>query len=66
MFEFDNGTDESFVCSRTVVMDGRRGWSPDSNNGRTIIQIAAHCAYNDVLKKFSNKAVFIPDQTSIK
>mmetsp|Transcript_21193 Transcript_21193/g.44752 ORF Transcript_21193/g.44752 Transcript_21193/m.44752 type:complete len:716 (+) Transcript_21193:87-2234(+) len=66
MFEFDDGTDESFVCSGTVVMDGQHGESPDANNGRTIIQTAAHCAYNDVLKKFASKAIFVPDQSSTR
>jgi len=66
MFEFDDGTDQSFVCSGTVVMDGRRGRSPDPDNGRTVVQTAAHCAYNDVLKKFASKAVFIPDQVNTR
>lgn len=66
MFEFDDDTSQSFVCSGTVVMDGPASQSPDADNGRTIIQTAAHCAYNDVLKQFASKAIFIPDQASTR
>ena len=63
LFEFD-GSDETFVCSGTVIHDGAGGRVPDYDNGRSIIQTAAHCAYSDVMKKFANKAIFIPDQES--
>jgi len=66
MFEFDDGSDQSFVCSGTVIMDGLHGQTPDGANGRTIIQTAAHCAYNDVLKRFASRAIFIPDQASTR
>ena len=64
LFEF-KGQGE-FVCSGTVVMDGNNGLSPNDSNGRSIIQTAAHCAYNDVLKEFATNAMFIPDQASTK
>jgi hypothetical protein len=57
LFEF-GGNGGTYVCSGTVVKD--------KTNGRTIILTAAHCAYNDALKKFATKAVFIPDQVSTK
>ncbi len=63
LFEFD-GSDETFVCSGTVIHDGAGGHAPDYENGRSIIQTAAHCAFSDVIKKFANKAIFIPDQES--
>ena len=63
LFEFD-GSDETFVCSGTVIHDGAGGHAPDYDNGRSIIQTAAHCAFSDVIKKFANKAIFIPDQAS--
>ena len=66
MFEFDDGSDRCFVCSGTVVMDRQRGRTPDGGNGRTIVQTAAHCAYNDELKVFASRAVFIPDQASTR
>lgn len=62
LFEFDGSA--PFVCSGTVIMDSSSGRSPSSNNGRSVIQTAAHCAYNDVLKMFATKAIFIPDQAS--
>jgi len=62
LFEFDGSA--PFVCSGTVIMDSSSGKSPSSNNGRSVIQTAAHCAYNDVLKMFATKAIFIPDQVS--
>eukprot|EP00986_Skeletonema_menzelii_P010332 scaffold5032_cov144-Skeletonema_menzelii.AAC.4 len=62
LFEFRGQGD--FVCSGTVVMDGSNGSSPNTRNGRSIIQTAAHCVYNDVLKEFATKAMFIPDQVS--
>ena len=62
LFEFDGSA--PFVCSGTVIMDSSSGKSPNSNNGRSVIQTAAHCAYNDVLKMFATKAIFIPDQVS--
>jgi len=57
LFEF-NGSG-TFVCSGTVVKDGEI-------KGRSIIFTAAHCAYNDSMKKFATKAVFIPDQVETK
>lgn len=63
LFEFD-GSDETFVCSGTVIHDGDGGRTPDHDNGRSIIQTAAHCAYSDVMKRFASKAIFIPDQES--
>lgn len=48
LFEFRGQGD--FVCSGTVIMDGSNGSSPNERNGRSIIQTAAHCVYNDVLK----------------
>jgi hypothetical protein len=64
LFEFRGQGD--FVCSGTLVMDGNNGLSPNKSNGRSIIQTAAHCVYNDVLKEFATKAMFIPDQVSTK
>lgn len=64
LFEFRGQGD--FVCSGTVIMDGSNGASPNTRNGRSIIQTAAHCVYNDVLKEFATKAMFIPDQASTK
>ena len=64
LFEFKGQGD--FVCSGTVIMDGSNGSSPNERNGRSIIQTAAHCVYNDVLKEFATKAMFIPDQVSTK
>ncbi|KAL7543266.1 hypothetical protein ACHAXR_012574 [Thalassiosira sp. AJA248-18] len=57
MFEFDN-SGQSFVCSGTVVCDGV--------SGRSIIQTASHCAYNDVLKKFATRAIYVPDQDATR
>jgi len=65
LFEFD-GFDETFVCSGTVIKDGQRGKRTDLDNGRSIIQTAAHCAYSDQLGMFASKAMFIPDQVSTK
>jgi hypothetical protein len=56
LFEF-NGSG-TYVCSGTVVKDGK--------NGRSVILTAAHCAYNDSMKKFATKAIFIPDQVDTK
>mmetsp|Transcript_11928 Transcript_11928/g.17813 ORF Transcript_11928/g.17813 Transcript_11928/m.17813 type:complete len:681 (-) Transcript_11928:616-2658(-) len=64
LFEFRGQGD--FVCSGTVIMDGSNGSSPNGRNGRSIIQTAAHCVYNDVLKEFATKAMFVPDQVSTK
>ncbi len=55
-----------FVCSGTVVMDGNNGSSPNARNGRSIVQTAAHCVYNDIQKEFATNAMFIPDQVSTK
>lgn len=64
LFEFRGQGD--FVCSGTVVMDGSNGSSPNARNGRSIVQTAAHCVYNDINKEFATKAMFIPDQVSTK
>ncbi|KAL9179968.1 hypothetical protein ACHAXT_007938 [Thalassiosira profunda] len=64
MFEFD-GTDQTFVCSGTVVCDGNGGRA-DTRNGRSIVVTAAHCAYNDQLNRFATRALFIPDQANTK
>jgi hypothetical protein len=61
LFEFD-GSAETYVCSGTVIRDGPDGQTPDHDNGRSIVQTAAHCAYSDVLKRFATRAVFVPDQ----
>ncbi|KAL3796586.1 hypothetical protein ACHAW5_009037 [Stephanodiscus triporus] len=63
LFEFD-GSDETYVCTGTVVHDGPDGDTPDHDNGRSIVQTAAHCAYSDALGKFATRAVFVPDQDS--
>jgi len=43
-----------YVCSGTVVRD--------STTGRSIVQTAAHCVYDDAHKAFARNALFIPDQ----
>ncbi len=43
-----------YICSGTVVDDGVAG--------RSLILTAAHCAYDDVSKKFATNVLFIPDQ----
>ncbi|KAL7517206.1 hypothetical protein ACHAWX_002145 [Stephanocyclus meneghinianus] len=57
LFEF-NGSG-TYVCSGTVVQDG-------DIQGRSVILTAAHCAYNDSMKKFATKAIFIPDQVGTR
>lgn len=63
LFEFD-GSDETYVCTGTVVHDGPDGDTPDHDNGRSIVQTAAHCAYSDTLGQFTTRAVFVPNQDS--
>jgi hypothetical protein len=43
-----------YVCSGTVVTD--------ATEGRSVIQTAAHCVYDDVNKAFARNVMFIPDQ----
>lgn len=46
-----------YVCSGTVVDDGATG-------GRSIIQTAAHCVYDDAYKAFARNVLFIPNQAA--
>jgi hypothetical protein len=43
-----------YVCSGTVVND--------SKSGRSVIQTAAHCVYDDAYKAFARNVIFIPYQ----
>ena len=43
-----------YVCSGTVVAD--------ATTGRSIIQTAAHCVYDDAYKAFARNVLFIPNQ----
>jgi hypothetical protein len=43
-----------YVCSGTAVKD--------TSTGKSIIQTAAHCVYDDVAKTFANSVLFIPNQ----
>jgi hypothetical protein len=43
-----------YVCSGTVATDG--------TSGRSIIQTAAHCVYDDANKAFARNVMFIPNQ----
>lgn len=43
-----------YVCSGTVVTDGV--------SGRSVIQTAAHCVYDDAYKAFARNVLFIPNQ----
>ncbi|HET7204716.1 MAG TPA: Ig-like domain-containing protein [Steroidobacteraceae bacterium] len=43
-----------YVCSGTVVKD--------STSGRSVIQTAAHCVYDDANKAFARNVLFIPNQ----
>lgn len=43
-----------YVCSGTVVTD--------STTGRSVIQTAAHCVYDDAYKAFARNVLFIPNQ----
>lgn len=43
-----------YVCSGTVASD--------STNGRSIVQTAAHCVYDDANKAFARNVMFIPNQ----
>ena len=43
-----------YICSGTVVTD--------STTGRSVIQTAAHCVYDDVYKAFARNVLFIPNQ----
>jgi hypothetical protein len=51
---FRLGTAGGYVCSGTVVTDG--------TSGRSIIQTAAHCVYDDANGNFANDVIFIPNQ----
>ena len=43
-----------YVCSGTVVSDGK--------SGRSVILTASHCVYDDANKAFARNVLFIPDQ----
>ncbi len=43
-----------YVCSGTVVADG--------TSGRSVIQTAAHCVYDDAYKAYARNVMFIPNQ----
>jgi len=43
-----------YVCSGTTVVDG--------TTGRSVIQTAAHCVYDDAYKAFARNVLFIPNQ----
>jgi hypothetical protein len=43
-----------YVCSGTVATDG--------TTGRSVIQTAAHCVYDDAYKAFARNVLFIPNQ----
>ncbi len=43
-----------YVCSGTVVTDAM--------TGRSIVQTAAHCVYDDAYKAFARNVLFIPNQ----
>jgi hypothetical protein len=43
-----------YVCSGTVATDG--------TPGRSVIQTAAHCVYDDAYKAFARNVLFIPNQ----
>jgi hypothetical protein len=43
-----------YVCSGTVVNDG--------TTGRSVIQTAAHCVYDDAYKAYARNVLFIPNQ----
>jgi hypothetical protein len=45
-----------YVCSGTVVAD--------STGGRSLIQTAAHCVYDDSNKAFARNVMFIPNQAA--
>lgn len=51
-----------YVCSGTVVADGSNG--VDTGNGRSVIQTAAHCVYDDAYKAFARNVLFIPNQVA--
>ena len=44
-----------YVCSGTAITDG--------TSGRSVIQTAAHCVYDDSNKAFARNVLFIPNQT---
>ncbi len=44
-----------YVCSGTVVTDAA--------SGRSIVQTAAHCVYDDAYKAFARNVLFIPNQS---
>lgn len=43
-----------YVCSGTVVTD--------ATTGRSVVQTAAHCVYDDAYKAFARNVLFIPNQ----
>jgi hypothetical protein len=43
-----------YVCSGTVAADG--------TSGRSVIQTAAHCVYDDAYKAYARNVMFIPNQ----
>lgn len=43
-----------YVCSGTVV--------EDATSGRSVIQTAAHCVYDDAYKAYARNVMFIPNQ----
>ena len=45
---------DGYVCSGTVVQDG--------TSGRSLVQTAAHCVYDDANKAFARNVLFIPNQ----
>jgi hypothetical protein len=50
----DRASWTAYVCSGTVVKD--------NTSGRTLIQTAAHCVYDDEDKAFARNVLFIPNQ----
>ena len=65
LFEFDE-SGQVYVCTGTVIRDGPKGQTINTNNDRTLIATAAHCAYSDVYKRFAKRAMFIPDQVETR
>jgi len=47
---------DGYVCSGTVATD--------STSGRSIVQTAAHCVYDDANKAFARNVLFIPNQAA--
>jgi hypothetical protein len=52
--ELEDKTLNCFRCSGTSVTD--------NTSGRSIILTAAHCVYDDVIKKFTKFGIFVPNQ----